>query len=81
MTVLGIALLFFLVASHPEATLLTVASLYTVSGPLGWAIGALRRRREPPPPVPRRRFRRLRDGGGAGRRCRRRRRATTGACC
>ena len=52
MTVLGIALLFFLVASHPEATCLTVASLYTVSGPLGWALGALRRRRETPPPVP-----------------------------
>jgi CDP-diacylglycerol--serine O-phosphatidyltransferase len=52
MTVLGIALLFFLVAAHPEATLLSVASLYTVSGPFAWALGALRRRRESPPPLP-----------------------------
>lgn len=51
MTVLGIALLFFLVASHPEATLLTVASFYTVSGPLARFIGVLRRRREAPPPA------------------------------
>ncbi len=48
MTVLGIALLFLLVAAHPEATLLTVTSLYTVSGPLAWVLGAVRRRREPP---------------------------------
>ncbi len=53
MTVLGIALLFFLIKIHPEATLLSMVSLYTVSGPLGWAVGALRRRREAPPaPLP-----------------------------
>jgi CDP-diacylglycerol--serine O-phosphatidyltransferase len=52
MTVLGIALLFFLIKIHPEATLLAMASLYTVSGPLGWALGVLRRRREAPPPLP-----------------------------
>ncbi len=48
MTVLGIALLFLLIAAHPEASLLSVTSLYTVSGPLAWAVGALRRRKEPP---------------------------------
>jgi CDP-diacylglycerol--serine O-phosphatidyltransferase len=46
--VLGIALGFLLVAAHPEASLLTVTSLYTASGPLGWLVGALRRRRQPP---------------------------------
>jgi CDP-diacylglycerol--serine O-phosphatidyltransferase len=49
MTVLGIALLFLLVAAHPEASLLAATSLYTVSGPLAWAWGMLRRRRDPPP--------------------------------
>ncbi len=48
MTVLAIAILFLLVAAHPEATLLAATSLYTVSGPLAWAVGALRRRKEPP---------------------------------
>ena len=43
-SVLGIALLFLLVAVHPEVSLLAATSLYTVSGPLAWAIGALRRR-------------------------------------
>jgi len=50
MTVLGVALLFLLVAAHPEATLLAVTTLYTVSGPLAWAIG-WQRRREPPSAV------------------------------
>jgi CDP-diacylglycerol--serine O-phosphatidyltransferase len=50
MTVLGIALLFLLVAAHPEASLLAVTTMYTVSGPLGWAIG-WRRRRETTPPA------------------------------
>ena len=51
-SVLGIALLFLLVASQPEASLLAVTSLYTVSGParLGRLL-RLRRRREPPPPA------------------------------
>ncbi len=48
MTILGIALLFLLVAVHPEATLLAVASLYTISGPLTWALGGVRRHRALP---------------------------------
>lgn len=52
MTVLGIAILFLLVAAHPEASLLAVTSLYTVSGPFAWALGTLRRRKEPAPTVP-----------------------------
>jgi CDP-diacylglycerol--serine O-phosphatidyltransferase len=50
MTVLGVAVLFLLIAAHPEVSLLAVTSLYTLSGPLGWAFG-WRRRREPPTPV------------------------------
>jgi CDP-diacylglycerol--serine O-phosphatidyltransferase len=49
-SVLGIALLFLLVAMHPEASLLAVTSLYTVSGPLAWAASALRRRGDPASP-------------------------------
>jgi len=49
LTVLAIAILFLLVAAHPEATLLAATSLYTLSGPLAWAFSALRRRKEPPP--------------------------------
>jgi hypothetical protein len=45
-----VALLFLLVAAHPEGSLLAVTTLYTVSGPLGWAVSG-RRRREPPAPV------------------------------
>ncbi|HXY42498.1 MAG TPA: CDP-diacylglycerol--serine O-phosphatidyltransferase [Vicinamibacteria bacterium] len=48
LTVLAIAILFLLIAAHPEATLLAATSLYTVSGPLAWAFSALRRRKEPP---------------------------------
>jgi CDP-diacylglycerol--serine O-phosphatidyltransferase len=48
-SVLGIALLFLLVAVHPEISLLAATSLYTVSGPLAWAFSALRRRGEPAP--------------------------------
>jgi CDP-diacylglycerol---serine O-phosphatidyltransferase len=46
-SVLGIVLLFLLVAMHPEASLLAVTSLYAASGPLGWAVSAVRRRRDP----------------------------------
>ena len=46
-SVLGIALLFLLVAVHPEVSLLAATSLYTVSGPLAWAVSALRRRGDP----------------------------------
>jgi CDP-diacylglycerol--serine O-phosphatidyltransferase len=50
-SVLGIALLFLLVAMHPEASLLAVTSLYSVSGPLAWAVSALRRRGDPASPA------------------------------
>jgi CDP-diacylglycerol--serine O-phosphatidyltransferase len=49
-SVLGIALLFLLVALHPEITLLAATTLYTVSGPVVFAWSALRRRRHPPEP-------------------------------
>jgi CDP-diacylglycerol--serine O-phosphatidyltransferase len=52
MIVLGVALLFLLVAAHPEVTLVTITSLYTASGPLAWLTGVLRRRREPPATAP-----------------------------
>jgi CDP-diacylglycerol--serine O-phosphatidyltransferase len=52
MTVLGIAILFLLIAAHPEASLLAVTSLYTASGPAAWAFGLLRRRKDPPLPEP-----------------------------
>lgn len=47
-SIVGIALLFLLVALHPETTLLVATTLYTVSGPAVFAWSALRRRREPP---------------------------------
>jgi CDP-diacylglycerol--serine O-phosphatidyltransferase len=50
-SVLGIALLFLLVATQPEASLLAATSLYTLSGPLGAAASFLRRRDDPPRPV------------------------------
>jgi CDP-diacylglycerol--serine O-phosphatidyltransferase len=53
MVVLGIALLLVLVATHPEASLIAVTSLYTASGPLAWLYGAAQRRKgEPPSPEP-----------------------------
>jgi CDP-diacylglycerol--serine O-phosphatidyltransferase len=59
-SVLGILLLFLLVAVHPEISLLAATSLYSVSGPLAWGVSALRRRGDPasrrpvdePQPVP-----------------------------
>jgi len=52
-SVLGIALLFLLVALDPRITLLAATTLFTVSGPAAFAWSALRRRREPPPaPAP-----------------------------
>jgi CDP-diacylglycerol--serine O-phosphatidyltransferase len=50
-SVLGIALLFLIVASQPEASLLAVTGLYTLSGPLAWAVSTLRRRADPRPPL------------------------------
>ena len=49
-SVLGIALLFLLVAAQPEATLIAATSAYTLSGPLAWGFGTLRRRSLPPLP-------------------------------
>ncbi len=43
----GMALVFL----HPEWVLLSVATLYTVSGPLVQGVGLFRRRDEPPPPA------------------------------
>jgi len=50
-SVLGIALLFLIVATQPEALLLGATGLYTVSGPAAWAFSALRRRPDPRPPL------------------------------
>jgi CDP-diacylglycerol--serine O-phosphatidyltransferase len=49
LTVLGIAILFLLVAAHPEGTLLAITTLYTLSGPVAWTAGLLRRRKNPLP--------------------------------
>ena len=46
-SVLGIALLFLIVATQPEALLLAATGLYTLSGPAAWAFSALRRRPDP----------------------------------
>ena len=71
-SVLGIALLFLIVASQPEASLLAATGLYTLSGPVAWAYGALRRRPDPRPPLtstsPSRAREPQRPGGGRGRR-------------
>jgi CDP-diacylglycerol--serine O-phosphatidyltransferase len=50
-SVLGIALAFVLLAANPEIALLAATTLYTLSGPLAWAAGALRRRGDPRPTV------------------------------
>lgn len=50
--VLGIALLFLLIALHPEWVLLGLMTLFVLSGPGGYLIGLVRRRGEPPPPAP-----------------------------
>jgi CDP-diacylglycerol--serine O-phosphatidyltransferase len=47
-TILGIALLFLLVALHPEWVLLAGASVYSLSAPVGYAAAALTRRRPRP---------------------------------
>ena len=49
--VVGIAVLFLMVALHPEWVLLLVASLYSLSAPTLHLIGLLRRRSGPPPPA------------------------------
>jgi len=49
--VLGIALLFLLVAIHPEWVILCGSSLYTLSAPAVRMASFFRRRSGPPPPV------------------------------
>ena len=49
--VLGIALLFLLIAIHPEIMLLAASCVYTLSGPVLHAAGLFRRRSGPPPAV------------------------------
>jgi CDP-diacylglycerol---serine O-phosphatidyltransferase len=51
LTVLGIALMFLLVALHPRSVLLVLASLYWLSGPTFYVLGLARRRSDPPPAV------------------------------
>ena len=48
-TVLGIALVFLLVALEPKVFLLAVTTVYTLSGPLAYVVGFARRRGEPAP--------------------------------
>jgi CDP-diacylglycerol--serine O-phosphatidyltransferase len=43
-SVLGIALLFLVVALEPKVFLLAVTSVYSVSGPLAYLVGMVRRR-------------------------------------
>jgi len=50
-TVLGIALLFLLVALEPRVVLLLLATAYWLSAPLFYVAGLPRRRREDPPAV------------------------------
>jgi CDP-diacylglycerol--serine O-phosphatidyltransferase len=47
-SVLGIALVFLLVALEPRVFLLVSTSVYTLSGPAGYAVGLVRRRGEQP---------------------------------
>ena len=50
-TVVGIVLLFVVVMMHPEWCLLALATLFWLSGPLGYLWGLMFRRRGGPPPV------------------------------
>jgi len=49
MTLLGVGLLFLLVAVHPEWVLLAAITGYTLSAPVGYVVGAVRRRLGGPP--------------------------------
>jgi CDP-diacylglycerol--serine O-phosphatidyltransferase len=49
--VLGIAVVFVFIATHPAYALLAWASIYTLSGPIAYLAGMFRRRHEPPPAV------------------------------
>lgn len=48
-TLVGIAILFLLFALHPAAMLLALATLFWVSGPVGYLVGLARRRPEAAP--------------------------------
>ena len=50
-TVVGTVLLFVVVMMHPEWCLLALATLFWLSGPLGYLWGLMFRRRGGPPPV------------------------------
>ena len=50
-TVLGIALVFLLVALDPKVFLLAAASIYTLSGPVGYVMGLVRRKGEQAKPA------------------------------
>ena len=47
--VLGIAIIFLLIAMHPQWVLLAMATAYSLSGPMAQLAGIIRRRGEPPP--------------------------------
>src|SRR5262249_23178253 len=49
--VVGIALLLIVFNMHPEWALLALATIYWLSGPLGYLFGLLGRRPPAPPPV------------------------------
>jgi CDP-diacylglycerol--serine O-phosphatidyltransferase len=51
MSLLGVGLAFLLVALHPEWVLLTAITAFTLSAPLAYVVGALRRRLGGPPKV------------------------------
>jgi CDP-diacylglycerol---serine O-phosphatidyltransferase len=51
-SILGIAIVFLLVAVEPQISLLVATSAYTLSGPVAWGVSALRRRRDPAPSRP-----------------------------
>jgi CDP-diacylglycerol---serine O-phosphatidyltransferase len=50
--VLGIALLFLLIALHPTSMLLGLATAYSLSAPVMYLVGMLRRRADAPPAPP-----------------------------
>jgi CDP-diacylglycerol--serine O-phosphatidyltransferase len=51
LAVLGIALLFIVIAAHLEYSLLALTTIYTLSGPGGYVLGLFWRRRGSPPAV------------------------------
>ncbi len=53
LVVLGVALLFLLIALHPKSVLLALATLYWVSGPVGYVLALARKRPVAPEEGPR----------------------------